>query len=59
MGEKRRWFEDHLDHLRTGLCLEPRGHRSLLIAVMTEPVSPEGALRALLHLSGWLLRVLR
>jgi proline racemase len=41
IGEKRRWFEDHLDHLRTGLCLEPRGHRSLLIAVMTEPVSPE------------------
>src|SRR5678815_273375 len=40
MGEKRRWFEDHLDHLRTGLCLEPRGHRSLLVAVMTEPVSP-------------------
>ena len=28
------------DDLRTGLCLEPRGHRSLLIAVMTEPVTP-------------------
>jgi proline racemase len=40
IGEKRRWFQEHLDHLRTGLCLEPRGHRSLLIAVMTEPVSP-------------------
>ena len=40
IGEKRRWFEEHLDHLRTGLCLEPRGHRSLLIAVMTEPVTP-------------------
>src|SRR5258708_22932445 len=38
--EKRRWFQEHLDHLRTGLCLEPRGHRSLLIAVMTEPVTP-------------------
>jgi proline racemase len=41
MGDKRRWFQEHLDHLRTGLCLEPRGHRSLLIAVMTEPVTPE------------------
>jgi proline racemase len=41
MGEKRRWFQEHLDHVRTGLCLEPRGHRSLLIAVMTEPVTPE------------------
>ncbi len=40
IGEKRRWFEEHLDHLRTGLCLEPRGHRSLLIAVMTDPVTP-------------------
>ncbi len=40
IGEKRRWFQEHLDHLRTGLCLEPRGHRRLLIAVMTEPVTP-------------------
>jgi proline racemase len=40
IGEKRGWFQEHLDHLRTGLCLEPRGHRSLLIAVMTEPVTP-------------------
>jgi proline racemase len=43
IGEKRRWFQEHLDHLRTGLCLEPRGHRSLLIAVMTEPVTPGAA----------------
>jgi proline racemase len=41
VADKRRWFQDHLDHLRRGLCLEPRGHRSLLIAVMTEPVTPE------------------
>jgi proline racemase len=40
MAEKRRWFEEHLDAVRTGLCLEPRGHRALLIAVMTEPVTP-------------------
>jgi len=40
IADKRRWFQEHLDHLRTGLCLEPRGHRSLLIAVMTEPVTP-------------------
>src|SRR4030095_5163044 len=38
--EKRRWVQEHLDDLRTGLCLEPRGHRGLLIAVMTEPVTP-------------------
>jgi len=40
IAEKRRWFQEHLDELRTGLCLEPRGHRGLLIAVMTEPVTP-------------------
>jgi len=39
--EKRRWFQERLDHLRTGLCLEPRGHRGLLIAVLTEPVTPD------------------
>src|SRR5439155_20221309 len=38
--EERRQFPEHLDHVRTGLCLEPRGHRSLLIAIMTEPVTP-------------------
>jgi proline racemase len=40
IAEKRRWFQEHLDDIRTGLCLEPRGHRGLLIAVMTEPVTP-------------------
>ena len=40
IGEKRRWFQEHLDDLRTGLCMEPRGHRGLLIAIMTEPVTP-------------------
>jgi proline racemase len=40
IGEKRRWFQERLDHVRTGLCLEPRGHRGLLIAIMTEPVTP-------------------
>ena len=41
IADKRRWFQEHLDDLRTGLCLEPRGHRGLLIAVLTEPVTPE------------------
>jgi proline racemase len=40
IGEKRRWFQEHLDDLRTGLCLEPRGHRGLLIAIMTDAVTP-------------------
>jgi proline racemase len=40
IAAKRRWFQERLDDLRTGLCLEPRGHRGMLIAVMTEPVTP-------------------
>jgi len=40
IADKRRWFQEHLDDVRTGLCLEPRGHRGLLIAVKTEPVTP-------------------
>lgn len=39
ISDKRRHFEKNLDHVRTGLCLEPRGHRGLLIAVMTDPVT--------------------
>jgi hypothetical protein len=30
----------NLDRLRTGLCIEPRGPRSLLIPRLTEPVTP-------------------
>jgi len=41
IGDKRRYFETNLDHVRTGLCLEPRGHRSMLIAVVTDPVTPQ------------------
>jgi proline racemase len=40
IGDKRRWFQQRLDHVRTGVCLAPRGHPSLLIAVLTEPVTP-------------------
>jgi len=40
IAAKRRGFQERLDHLRTALCLEPRGHAGLLIAVMTEPVTP-------------------
>ena len=40
IADRRRWFQEHLDHVRTGLCLEPRGHRGMLIAVLTEPITP-------------------
>jgi proline racemase len=33
--EKRRYFRDHYDHLRTGLIWEPRGHADMYGAVVT------------------------
>lgn len=33
--EKRRYFKEHHDHLRTGLILEPRGHADMYGAVVT------------------------
>jgi proline racemase len=40
IADKRHAFQQQMDEVRTGLCLEPRGHRALLIAVMTEAVTP-------------------
>ncbi|MBD3413520.1 MAG: proline racemase [Candidatus Aminicenantes bacterium] len=39
--EKRRYFRRHLDHIRTGLMWEPRGHADMYGAVLTEPVSSD------------------
>lgn len=43
MKAKRDHFEDHYDPIRKLLTREPRGHRGIMAAVVTEPVSPEGA----------------
>ncbi len=40
--EKRRYFKQHLDHIRTGLMWEPRGHADMYGAVITPPVTPDG-----------------
>ena len=40
IADKRRYFQQHHDDVRTGLCLEPRGHRGMLMAVLVEPVTP-------------------
>jgi proline racemase len=37
--EKRRYFRDHYDHLRTSLMFEPRGHADMYGAILTEPLS--------------------
>jgi len=40
--DKRDYFESRYDHVRTLLTREPRGHRGMVAAVLTEPVSPQG-----------------
>jgi proline racemase len=39
MKTKRDHFESHYDHVRKLLTREPRGHRGIMAAVVTEPVS--------------------
>lgn len=41
MREKREFFQGNLDHVRRLLTSEPRGHRDLLAAAVTAPVSPD------------------
>jgi len=41
IADKRRHFQQHFDHLRTGLCHAPRGHGGMLIAVLVDPVTPD------------------
>ena len=40
--EKRNYFRQHLDFIRTGTMFEPRGHADMYGAVITEPVTADG-----------------
>ena len=51
--EKLKYVEEHLDHVRKRLMLEPRGHRSMYGAVFVEKDAPDADLAALLlHYGG-------
>lgn len=39
--EKRRYFREHYDHLRTGLMWEPRGHADMYGAVITSSANAD------------------
>ncbi len=41
MMEKKKYLEEHYDHYRKALMLEPRGHRDMFGALLTKPVHPE------------------
>jgi proline racemase len=40
MSQKRDWMRRHADHVRRAVVLDPRGHRDMCAAMLTEPVSP-------------------
>ncbi len=41
MMEKKKYVSEHYDFLRKALMLEPRGHRDMFGALLTEPVHYE------------------
>jgi proline racemase len=41
MADKRAYLRKRLDHLRTALAREPRGHEAMVLAFLTPPVTPE------------------
>ncbi len=41
MMEKKKYVEAHYDHYRAALMLEPRGHRDMFGALLTDPVHEE------------------
>lgn len=43
MNDKRLYLANEMDYVRGLLTQEPRGHRDMFGAVLTEPVSPEAA----------------
>ena len=55
MFERREYVEAHLDHLRTLLMFEPRGHGSMSGAVLLPPTDPDADLGVLfIEVSGCL-----
>lgn len=54
MMERKEYLEAHYDHYRRALMLEPRGHRDMFGALLTEPVSPEADLGVIFMDSGGL-----
>jgi trans-L-3-hydroxyproline dehydratase len=52
--EKRKYFKEKFDHLRTGLMFEPRGHADMYGAILTEPCSPDADLGVIfMHNEGY------
>ena len=37
---RRQWIKDHIDHIRTALIFEPRGHADMYAGYLTEAITP-------------------
>jgi trans-L-3-hydroxyproline dehydratase len=52
--ERRRYAKENLEHLRTALMFEPRGHADMYGCIITPPVSPEADIGLLfMHNEGY------
>lgn len=52
--ERRRWVQEHLDHIRRALMHEPRGHADMYGCYVTPPVTPEADLGVIfMHNEGY------
>jgi proline racemase len=53
--EKKTYFAEHFDHIRSALILEPRGHDNMFGAILCEPVSKNADLGIFfMHSDGYL-----
>lgn len=57
MMERKEYLEKNFDHYRRALMLEPRGHRDMFGALLTDPVSPEADLGVIFMDSGGYLNM--
>jgi trans-L-3-hydroxyproline dehydratase len=54
MLERRRYMQQHYDHIRRALMWEPRGHRDMYGCALTPPVTPEADVGVLfMHNEGY------
>ncbi len=57
MMERKKYLVEHYDHYRTALMLEPRGHKDMFGALLTEPVHEEADLGVIFMDSGGYLNM--
>lgn len=57
MMERKKFLEENYDYYRTALMLEPRGHKDMFGAIVTEPITPEADLGVIFMDSGGYLNM--